>query len=138
MEILKTMRFYAMFGPEIKNIIGFKVFIGMDSKPISEVERNSNQSSSNSNSFVVDYMFFVALSKQKVGYWYDILMVFTSFNSLQQNIHDIWAILRRFLVVQITTTSANINQTIMILRKSVFFNALHSFWFPLIKDTFAD
>ena len=76
----------------------------MDSKPISEVERNSNQSSSNSNSFVVDYMFFVALSKQKVRYWYDILMVFTSFNSLQQNINDIRAILRRFLVVQITTT----------------------------------
>ena len=104
MEILKTIRFYAMFGPEIKNITGFKVFIRMDSKPISEVERNSNQSSSNSNSFVVDYMFFVALSKQKVRYWYDILMVFTSFNSLQQNIHDIRAILRRFLVVQITTT----------------------------------
>lgn len=104
MEILKNIRFYAMFGPEIKNITGFKVFIRMDSKPISEVERNSNQSSSNSNSFVVDYMFFVALSKQKVRYWYDILMVFTSFNSLQQNIHDIRAILRRFLVVQITTT----------------------------------
>ena len=104
MEILKNIRFYAMFGPEIKNITGFKVFIRMDSKPMSEVERNSNQSSSNSNSFVVDYMFFVALSKQKVRYWYDILMVFTSFNSLQQNIHDIRAILRRFLVVQITTT----------------------------------
>lgn len=104
MEILKNIRFYAMFGPELKNITGFKVFIRMDSKPISEVERNSNQSSSNSNSFVVDYMFFVALSKQKVRYWYDILMVFTSFNSLQQNIHDIRAILRRFLVVQITTT----------------------------------
>lgn len=104
MEILKNIRCYAMFGPEIKNITGFKVFIRMDSKPISEVERNSNQSSSNSNSFVVDYMFFVALSKQKVRYWYDILMVFTSFNSLQQNIHDIRAILRRFLVVQITTT----------------------------------
>ena len=68
MEILKNIRFYAMFGPEIKNITGFKVFIRMDSKPISEVERNSNQSSSKSNSFVVDYMFFVALSKQKVRY----------------------------------------------------------------------
>ena len=92
MEILKNIRCYAMFGPEIKNITGFKVFIRMDSKPISEVERNSNQSSSNSNSFVVDYMFLSHFQNKK--YVIDTIYLWFLLPSIHYN--KIYTILEQF------------------------------------------